>query len=111
MKDQSYTNHRRYVPGFHFVLLAFLVISFAASVFFLVRSFVHEIDRVSASISFLLSLSFSVYLFLCKAIYSYSAGQGNKGRREPSSFCFNRQTSRYPVNNEADSRAPVCLRS
>ena len=53
MAEQNYTNHRRYVPGFHFVLLALIFIAFFGSVFFLIRSYVHGIDRVGSVVVFL----------------------------------------------------------
>lgn len=50
MKEQNYSSHRRYVPGFHFLLFALASIAFLCSIFFLVRSFMHGIDRVSSII-------------------------------------------------------------
>ena len=61
MKEQNYSNHHRYVPGFHFVLLFFCIVIFAGSVFFLIRSFMHEIERVSALITVFISLSLLLF--------------------------------------------------
>ena len=63
MKEQNYSNHKRYVPGFHFIFFALAIIAFLCSIFLLVRSYIHGIDRVSSTIIFLGALNV-VLLFI-----------------------------------------------
>ena len=63
MKEQNYSSHRRYVPGFHFVLLGLLLAAFTCSVFFLVRSYLHGIDRVSSAVVFICVLNIAGLYF------------------------------------------------
>lgn len=49
MAEQSYANHRRFVPGFHFVTLGILVVNFFWSLYRLVRPWPAELplfDRI-----------------------------------------------------------------
>ena len=53
MKEQNYSNHHRYVPGYHFLLLFLVLLALGCSLFFLVRSYMHGIDRVSSTVVFI----------------------------------------------------------
>ncbi len=53
MKEQDYSNHRRYVTGFHFVLLALLLLLLIGSVYFLIKSYIHGTERIAATVVFI----------------------------------------------------------
>jgi hypothetical protein len=67
MKEQNFTNHKRYIPGFHFVLFILGIIALAGSIFFLVKSYLHGIERISAGIAFLSSLNFMILYFYSRS--------------------------------------------
>jgi hypothetical protein len=53
MKEQNYSNHRRYVPGFHFVLSALIFISLVGSITFIVRSVMHGHNQLGSIVVFI----------------------------------------------------------
>lgn len=63
MKEQNYSNHRRYIPGFHFVLLILGIIALVGSIFFLVRSYMHDIERVASIVAFISALNFMMLYY------------------------------------------------
>ena len=63
MKEQNYSNHRRYIPGFHFVLLFLGILALVGSIFFLVKSYIHGIERVASVVAFLGALNFMILYF------------------------------------------------
>lgn len=64
MKEQNYSSHHRYVPGYHFLLLFLVLLVFICSVFFLVRSYMHGIERVSSTVVFICVLDIMLlYLY------------------------------------------------
>jgi len=48
MNEQNYSNHRRYVTGYHFVLLALILISLIGAVTFVIRSMMHGHGQLGA---------------------------------------------------------------
>jgi hypothetical protein len=67
MKEQNYSNHRRYVAGFHFILLFLGVIAFAGSILFLYRSYSYGGDRVVSTVVFLGSLNFLIIYYYTRS--------------------------------------------
>jgi hypothetical protein len=63
MKEQNYSNHRRYIPGFHFVLFFLGILALVGSIFFLVKSYIHGIERVASVVVFLCALNFMILYF------------------------------------------------
>lgn len=63
MKEQNYSNHRKYVPGFHFVLFLLGILALVGSIFFLVKSFIHGADRVVSTVIFFGAINFIVLYF------------------------------------------------
>ncbi|MDR3667710.1 MAG: DUF6526 family protein [Ignavibacteriaceae bacterium] len=63
MKEQNYSNHRKYVHGFHFVLFLLGILALVGSIFFLVKSFIHGADRVVSTVIFFGAINFIVLYF------------------------------------------------
>ena len=63
MKEQNYSNHRRYIPGFHFVLFFLGILALVVAIFFLVKSYIHGIERVASVVAFLGALNFMILYF------------------------------------------------
>lgn len=66
MKEQNYSNHRRYVPGFHFVLFFLGILALAGSIYFLIKSCIHGNERVASVILFLGALNFMMLFFYAR---------------------------------------------
>ena len=66
MKEQNYSNHRRYILGFHFVLFFFGILALVGSIFFLVKSCMHGIERIASVIVFLGSVNFMILFFYAR---------------------------------------------
>jgi hypothetical protein len=66
MKEQNYSNHRRYIPGFHFVLFFLGILALVSSIFFLVKSCMHGIERIASVIVFLGSVNFMILFFYAR---------------------------------------------
>src|ERR1039457_7184841 len=66
MKVQNYSNHRRYIPGFHFVLSFLGILALAGSIFFLVKSCIYETERLASVIVFLSALNFMMLFFYAR---------------------------------------------
>src|ERR1035437_2310828 len=66
MKEQNYSNHRRYIPGFHFVLFFLGILALVGSIFFLVRSYMHGIERVASVIVFLGAINFMMLFYYAR---------------------------------------------
>lgn len=66
MKEQNYSNHKRYIVGYHIVTFTLLLILFAASVYSIYKSVSTHYD-IRGSIMFLITslILFSVY-FYCR---------------------------------------------
>ena len=60
MNEQSYKNHRRYVPGYHFVLLGILLVYLVGSVYFFAKCFIHNTAHLLPALVLLSSVSFSL---------------------------------------------------
>jgi hypothetical protein len=63
MKEQNYSNHRRYIPGFHFILLLLGILALVGSIFFLVKSIIHGTEHVAAAIIFVGAVNFIMLYF------------------------------------------------
>jgi hypothetical protein len=61
MKEQNFSNYKRYVPGFHFVLSFICLVIFAGSIFYLWKSCMHGMNRIPAAIIFLISISLLMF--------------------------------------------------
>jgi len=66
MKEQNFSNHKRYIPGFHFLLFFLGILALVGSIFFLVRSYMHGIERVASVIVFLGALNFMMLYFYAR---------------------------------------------
>src|ERR1035437_2013923 len=66
MKAQNYSHHRRYVPGFHFVLFFLGILALAGSIYFLIKSCIHGNERVASVIVFLSALNFMMLFFYAR---------------------------------------------
>jgi hypothetical protein len=63
MKEQNYSNHRKYIPGFHFVLFFLGILALVGSIFFLIKSYMHGIERIASLVVFVGSLNFMILYF------------------------------------------------
>jgi len=63
MKEQNYSNHKRYVPCFHFLLFFIAVIAFLFSIYLLVKCFMDGHNRAIAIIIFLGTLNVLLLFF------------------------------------------------
>jgi hypothetical protein len=75
MKDQNYSNHKRYVIGYHFVLLSLSIIALVSAFYFLARSYQNQIERTASTIILLISINFLILYF-----YSRSFAVGAQDR-------------------------------
>jgi hypothetical protein len=66
MKEQNYSNHRRYIPGFHFLLFFMGILAIVGSIFFLVKSYVNGTETVASVIVFLSALNFMALYFYAR---------------------------------------------
>jgi Family of unknown function (DUF6526) len=66
MKEQNFSNHRRYIPGFHFLLFFLGILALVGSIFFLVRSYMHGSERLASVIVFLGALNFMMLYFYAR---------------------------------------------
>jgi len=66
MKAQNYSNHRRYIPGFHFLLFFMGILAIVGSIFFLVKSCIRETEMVASVIIFLSALNFMILYFYAR---------------------------------------------
>jgi hypothetical protein len=66
MKVQNYANHRRYVPGFHFVLFLLGILALVGSIYFMVKSFIHGIEWLPSVILFLGAINFMMLFFYAR---------------------------------------------
>ena len=63
MSEQSYANHRRWVPGYHFVLFLIIVVAWAGSVYNIYRAWGRGDGRGEAIIVFLLATCMAMAVF------------------------------------------------
>jgi len=66
MKAQNYSHHRRYIPGFHFVLFFLGILALVGSIFFLIRSYIYGIERVASVIVFLGAINFMMLFYYAR---------------------------------------------
>jgi hypothetical protein len=72
MEEQSYANHRQFVPIFHYVLIPILVFTWIGSIVNLVQSWGDHERMYSASLLFVLAACTLIVAFLCR-IFSLKA--------------------------------------
>ena len=65
--NQNYSNHRRYVPLYHFVLLGIVTILILASGIYLGLSFCHPEDIFAATLLFVISISLGLVSWYARA--------------------------------------------
>ncbi len=58
MDTQSYSNHRRYVPGFHFVLLTIILLYLIGAITSLVRSFMYQTGHLLPTLAIISAIIF-----------------------------------------------------
>lgn len=63
MSEQSYATHRKWVPGYHFVLFLMTVVVWAGSVYNLYRTWSRGYDRGEAILIFLLATCMAMAVF------------------------------------------------
>jgi hypothetical protein len=83
MKRQSYSNHRRYVPGYHFIGLGLLIISSIGSVVNLTESLDKGEGIYSASLILTLHIVLS---FLYYYVREFAIGVQNRAIRAEENF-------------------------
>ena len=66
MKEQNYSNHRRYVPGYHIVLFLLGILALVGSIFFLVKSCINGTQRLPSVILFLSAINFMMLFFYAR---------------------------------------------
>jgi hypothetical protein len=66
MKEQNYSNHRRYIPGFHYLLFFMGILALVGSIFFLVKSYIHGTERIASGIVFISALNFMALYFYAR---------------------------------------------
>jgi hypothetical protein len=63
MKEQNYSNHRKYIPGFHFVLFFLGILALVGSIFFIIKSYLHGFERIASAVVFVGALNFMILYF------------------------------------------------
>lgn len=63
MKEQKYSNHKRYVPGYHFVLFFLGILALVGSIYFMVKSLSNGTQRVLPIVLFLVAVNFMMLYF------------------------------------------------
>jgi L-cystine uptake protein TcyP (sodium:dicarboxylate symporter family) len=66
MEAQSYSNHRRFVPAFHFILVPLLLLTLIGSVVNLTHSLGDHQRLYSASLILVMSIALLMLLFLAR---------------------------------------------
>jgi hypothetical protein len=64
MTEQSYTNHRRYVPGYHFVLCGLILLYTAGALYFCIKSLIQgtgHLAPVFVLVSAVIFILFFIY--------------------------------------------------
>ena len=67
MEEQSYANHRRFVPMYHFVLFGILFLTFIGSAVNLYQSWGDHTRLYSASLIFVLMIGLLILFFFARA--------------------------------------------
>lgn len=66
MKEQSYANHARYVPGFHFVTLGILAVNVLWSLYRLFRPYSEEVPVLDRVLAVLVALGIAALAFYAR---------------------------------------------
>jgi hypothetical protein len=67
MAEQNYSNHRRYVPGFHFVLAAVVLLGVVGSLIQLYRAWLMSEYRTMSVLILLLAIAVAQLFWYCRA--------------------------------------------
>src|SRR4051812_46422027 len=67
MKRQSYSNHKRYIPLFHFIMLGLIICALAGSVLNYIDSVVKEDNVYSASLLVIMSIILLMSFFFFRS--------------------------------------------
>lgn len=67
MAEQNYSNHRRYVPGFHFVLAAVVLLCVVGSLIQLYRAWLMSEYRTMSVLILLLAIAVAQLFWYCRA--------------------------------------------
>jgi len=86
MKEQNYSNHIRYIKGFHFVTFSFIILLLIASVYSLLATSKENYDlRYSLMFLIITGIFFSIFFYL--RIFSLKA-QDRAIRAEENLRCY-----------------------
>lgn len=66
MKEQNYTNHRQFVPAYHFVLLAALIVTLIGSVVNLYKCYIRHSHVYAAALTFLPVFISAILFYYCR---------------------------------------------
>ena len=67
MAVQNLRNHRRYVPGFHFLTATLCVVVFIASIFNLIHNWYDPDNHLSAAIIFFITIILSLFFWFIRS--------------------------------------------
>lgn len=66
MKEQKYSNHKRWVLGYHLVLFFLGILALVGSIYFMVKCFTNGTQRVASIILFLGAVNFMMLFFYAR---------------------------------------------
>jgi hypothetical protein len=78
MTKQAYKNHRRYVPGFHFLTASLCIIAFIAAMINLIHNWQEPHLHLSAAIIWIITIILCLFFWF---IRSFSLGAQNRAIR------------------------------
>ena len=67
MQEQNYANHKRYVPGFHFISFGVIILLFIGSVISLVKSFMYPMGHLIPTLLVMTSGVLGAYFYYMRA--------------------------------------------
>jgi hypothetical protein len=67
MKEQNFSNHRQYVPGYHFLAFGILILVFLLSSYLLFTAYKNDIDIVESWVHFLITIFLFLIFFYARA--------------------------------------------
>ena len=110
MPGQSYRNHARFSPPFHFVLLPVIFFGVIGSLVNLRESVGDHQRLYSASLLGTRHRRLVPGRLVCQVVRAQGAGSGNPRRREPAALRAHRQTARRATVHAPDHRPSFCGR-
>ena len=66
MAEQNYSNHRRFVAGYHFVLFGIVLVTIVGSLIQLYRAVGEGEDRLSSALIVLLAVAAGQFFWFCR---------------------------------------------